>query len=261
MKIYILISCCIALFTVSACRSTRYAPETVLARQQFDLKLSDSLQTKLNTGIDFTANGTNPAPWQLDMDFDKYFLFSTADGIQMSVYATAAKKTNLQTRFTLFTKIGDMIITIDSSNCPNSNFLTQTRLVQVNLAGKTYTGCGKYLYHPLLNNTWILENVKGIEQIKNMFTKGLPEMKIDIQKGIISGHDGCNNFGGRITIEGNRISFGNLYQTKVYCEKNNVAFEKIIQENVSGKVASYYFKEDKLYLYLLDDSLLVFKKK
>ena len=87
------------------------------------------------------------------------------------------------------------------------------------------------------------------------------EGKIDIQKGIISGHDGCNNFGGRITIEGNRISFGNLYQTKVYCEKNNVAFEKIIQENVSGKVASYYFKEDKLYLYLLDDSLLVFKKK
>ena len=234
---------------------------TTVAKQQFDIKLNDTLQNKLNTGIDFTANGQNPASWNLDMDFDKYFLFTTADGISMSLYATSVRKINDQSQFNLLTKIGDMIITIDSINCPNSNFETQTHWVQVSLAGKIYTGCGKYLYDPQLNNTWVLESIKDIEQQKNMFTKGLPEIKFDIQKGTVTGRDGCNNFGGNITIEGNRIRFNNMYQTKIYCKNNNDAFEKMIKENISGKLASYYFKEGKLYLYLIDDSMLIFKKK
>ena len=63
---------------------------------------------------------------------------------------------------------------------------------------------------------------------------------------------------GKIEVQGKRIQFSQLLSTKMACNKKSI--EKIIAEQISGNIVSYYFKDSKLYLYLPDDNLLVFKK-
>ena len=86
----------------------------------------------------------------------------------------------------------------------------------------------------------------------------IPVFELNIEKKRLTGNDGCNIIGGNIEVQGSRIKFGNIVSTKMGCDKKSI--ENIISNLINNNIASYYFKEGKLYLYLIDDSLLIFKK-
>ncbi|MFZ1528392.1 MAG: META domain-containing protein [Ferruginibacter sp.] len=235
----------------------KLAGEPSAAAQQYDLKLGDSLRKKFNSGTDFFASGIEPASWELDMDFDKNFSFSASDGVNISTYAVKGAAVENETIYDTETKAGKLSIHIFKETCSNGS---REKKVTVSIAGKTYTGCGKYLYNNLLNDTWVLQKIGSQVLNEKMFSKGLPRMQFDLSAGNTSGHNGCNSFGGNISVEGSRIRFGPLMQTEMFCSGNDPVAEKIIGEKISGQAASYYFQNGRLYLYLSDDNLLEFTK-
>lgn len=245
-------------FLLASCnQSKKAAKEPSAAAQQYDLKLGDTLLQKFNKGSDFFASGNEPASWTLDMDFDKNFSFTSSDGISIFTYAVKGLEQETQTIYESDSKAGKLLIRIFKENCSSG---TKEKKVTVGIAGKTYTGCGKYLYNNLLNDTWLLQKIGSQLLNEKMFSKGLPRMQFDLTAGTLSGHNGCNTMGGNISVEGSRIRFGPLMQTEMYCPDNNPLAEKIIGEKISGQAASYYFQNGKLYLYLADDSILEFTK-
>jgi len=71
----------------------------------------------------------------------------------------------------------------------------------------------------------------------------------------VSGNSGCNRYGGKFTITGNKIKFGDLMGTKMYCEK----FMHIEREfsNTMSKVNHFNIDGNRLLLFDENDVLLI----
>ena len=225
-------------------------------QNQFETKLSDTLQKKFINGVDFVASGEIPATWNLELDFDKNFKFTTNDGIGITTYAAKAIDKNDFVYYEAQSSAGQLDIYIYQENCGSNK-----KKVTVKLLEKKYSGCGQYLYNNQLNNTWILEQAGFQMQDANTYSKGLPTLTFDLVNNTMSGQDGCNNLHSGIFVQGTRIFFGPIVQTKMFCRNNNLLFEQIITQKISGNFASYFFNNEKLVLYLIDDSHLVFTAK
>ena len=135
-------------------------------------------------------------------------------------------------------------------------YLDNKKEVQFNFNDRIYTGCGKFLADNALNNKWVLEKI-GNNIINVSEYNRFPIFEIDIEKNKLSGNDGCNSINGNIEVQGSRIKFGTITSTKMGCAKKSI--NNIISNLINNNIASYYFKDGKLYFYLIDDSLLVFK--
>jgi heat shock protein HslJ len=75
--------------------------------------------------------------------------------------------------------------------------------------------------------------------------------------GKIAGNGSCNSFGGRLTVDGENLSFGNIFSTKMYC--NDVQsieddffrkLQKVTRYEIKGKCL-LLFNGDKLLLELV----------
>jgi heat shock protein HslJ len=211
------------------------------------------------TGIDFFAEGNLPTNWNMKMDYDDTVRFSAEDGLSINIAYNELKKdikvdTNV---FSAKIKAGDIIITTLESNCSiSSNKYIFNKQVQFNFNNNVYFGCGKFLADNTLNNKWILEKIEN-NLINAKDYNRLPVFNIDIEKMSLSGNDGCNILQGKIEVQGSRIKFGNITTKEMGCNKKSI--RSIISNLINNNVVSYYFKEGKLYLYLINDSLLVFK--
>jgi META domain len=200
--------------------------------------------TLLQTGIDFTAAGNNPSVWDLKINFEDSIYFSAKDGNKFTIAVNKSKMVKNADGITINSELKKEKITIfiAAEYCSKKENI---RKVTISYLSKTYTGCGAYLKNPILQNKWTLY------KLRNKFVEEyavIPTLTIDLDKNKITGNDGCNNFKSTIKIEGD----------KIFCTVNE--FTTILKNNVSSKIASYYFKNDILYLYLEDDSLLAFKK-
>ena len=241
-----------------SCTSTSKTSLThTVSKNQFYSKLNDTLQKKFNNGIDFVASGNIPVSWNLELNFDKDFLFSTSDGVHSLAYASKAIEENNFEYYETNSKAGKLAISIFKEPCSAG----KSQKVTVKFFEKEYTGCGQYIYNNQLNNSWVLEKMGNEKQEAKRFSKGLPVITINLIDNSINGHDGCNNLFGKLSVQGTRIHFGPIAQTKMLCQDNNPFFEKIVSEKISNQVASYFFKEGKLVLYLIDDSQLSFTPK
>ncbi|MBL7741399.1 MAG: META domain-containing protein [Chitinophagaceae bacterium] len=75
-------------------------------------------------------------------------------------------------------------------------------------------------------------------------------------EGKVSGNGSCNSFGGKVTAEGNTLSFGHLFSTKMYCQD-----VQSIEDDLFGKlqkVTRYEIKGDTLLLYEGDNLVFEF---
>lgn len=217
-------------------------------------------KTMLQNGIDFFAQGSQPTNWQLTINYDDTVRFSADDGLALKFAYNQLKKEFLpeKTVYTVQLKAGKVVINILDKICtvPTMREVFKKE-VNINFNGIVYTGCGKFLGDDNLNNKWVLEKIGNAAINLNEYSK-VPSFQFNILEGKLSGNDGCNNIGGTIEVQGKRIQFSSLFSTRMACNKKSI--DKIIADQISGKMVSYYFKDNKLYLYLLDDSLLVFKK-
>ena len=83
----------------------------------------------------------------------------------------------------------------------------------------------------MLNNQWIIEHFNHPErrvESKNCY------INIDLNADIFSGSNGCNNIRGKLKINSDSISFGNIISTKMACEKmeqSNVFMKNLSDAN------------------------------
>ena len=104
---------------------------------------------------------------------------------------------------------------------------------------------------PLYNTKLSLKKIhdNGKEEVVN--TKAF--IRFDKEKGSAGGNGSCNSFGSTATINGNEVSFKNVFSTKMYCEQvQNIenkflaALQKIDRFEIKGNSLFFYANKEML---------------
>lgn len=248
------------LLSVAACNGSKQsAAKKEEAKTQ--AVLEESLQQKQAAGTDLYAKGSIPSSWTLEIDFDRIIRFRSLDGTdyKSSPAAPVENTSNNSSTYLVKAGKGTMLISLFNQSCTDALSGEKfSKKITVEVDGKRYEGCGQYLSDPGLGGKWILEKIGSKTVLPADFAKGLPELVFNLESGDISGHDGCNRISGSMEVQGNRIKFGPLAGTKMACPGNKA--ENNFTQKISSNVATYYFKDGQLVLYLIDDSIITFKK-
>ena len=101
----------------------------------------------------------------------------------------------------------------------------------------------------LLDTNWQLSKLLG-ENMKYSDAK-IPQLRFEAER--VTGNDGCNNFFGDYTLEGDRLEFGMLASTRMACPHME-GFEIIFNKTLS-MTTHYRISGDRLDL-LEGDNLL-----
>jgi heat shock protein HslJ len=103
----------------------------------------------------------------------------------------------------------------------------------------------------LYETKWMLKKIYTEEGIREVNTKAF--IRFDKEKNSAGGNGSCNTFGSTTTVNGNEVSFKNIFSTKMYCEGvqpiEDVFFrqlEKVNRFEIKGKKLIFY--EDKAIL-------------
>ena len=107
----------------------------------------------------------------------------------------------------------------------------------------------------LYNTKWSLIKIHGNGNEEIVNTKAF--IRFDKEKGSAGGNSSCNNFGSSATINGNEVSFKNIFSTKMYCD----AVQSIEDDFFAQlqKVTRYEIKGNTLLLFAGDNLLLDFE--
>lgn len=221
---------------------------------------ADSLIQKLNAGTDFIASGTAPELWKLEMDFDDKFHFESpsTNTFFVPTVRPERRKDISADRYITNRDTGQMVIFVYDQLCATKVRPQTSKIVEVTIGDKRYTGCGKYLYDPRLNHIWILESIDNSKLNAAEYPKA-PEIEFDLLESKMTGYDGCKKISSTIEIQGSRIKFSSFSTSTKACSNN--AAEKIFAEKLSGQLVDHQWKDGKLVLYLIDDSRLTFRRK
>lgn len=211
-------------------------------------------------GTDFSAKGDIPVHWLLTMNYDDTVRFTADDGLSVKFAFSRLKKevTAEKTSFTGKINGSNIIVTQDAKTCTlPTERKVYSQQVSFTYNGKVYNGCGEYFVDYNLAGKWLLEKINSTPVTEQEYNR-IPVLQFDLDKKRVSGNDGCNTIGGSIEVQGKRIRFSAMMSTRMACAKKSI--DHIISTQISDQLVSYYFAEGKLYLYLSDDSKLVFKK-
>ena len=103
-----------------------------------------------------------------------------------------------------------------------------------------------------LFDSYSIVSIAGVESLATF-----PTMKFDFKLNKVSGNAGCNDYGGTMILEGNKIKFSEFRATEMYCDNMS------IEQKFLSKLAKVdYFKVEKSQLEMYnqsDELLLVFE--
>lgn len=205
-------------------------------------------------GIDFIANGNLPSSWSLYLDFDKDFRFyGEANEVYISNAVKPVLNNSEQQKFEVKTTVGNMLITIFAATCE------QGQRVEVDVAGKLYSGCGSYQADSRLTGEWTLRFIDNELLDEKDYPNGFPVIRIDGQLTNGQVFDGCNQFKVQVLNQGDRIRLTNWSGTKKSCP--TIKTVDLFQTWLTNKLVNIRLEEDMLTLYLQNDSRLLFRKK
>ncbi|RIV25239.1 META domain-containing protein [Fibrisoma montanum] len=132
--------------------------------------------------------------------------------------------------------------------------------VQVNVKGKTYTGCGVSLRQmALLNDIWVLTTLQGRSVKPSGPRNELPRLEISLTEGRVSGTTGCNRLNGRVQADSRQVQFGPLATTRMACMGEAGQLEGDFL-NALNQPLTYRVAEGKLTLLHNNLPVLVLKK-
>ncbi|MBT8129966.1 MAG: META domain-containing protein [Gammaproteobacteria bacterium] len=110
------------------------------------------------------------------------------------------------------------------------------------------TDSGQSGHTPLLGTTWNLVELNN-SKIQHPGPQ-VPHLRFETDK--VTGNDGCNNFFGAYTLDGNKLKFGMLASTRMACPQINdldIEFNKVISITTSYSISGRkleLFEEGKL---------------
>lgn len=107
----------------------------------------------------------------------------------------------------------------------------------------------------LYNTQWQLKVIYKNKEAAYIYTNAF--IRFDETQKKVSGNGSCNSFGGSVTIDDNKLQFGNLFSTKMYCE----AVQGIETDFFAalGKITRYELKQNCLLMYQGDKLMLEFE--
>jgi heat shock protein HslJ/uncharacterized membrane protein len=249
-----------AVFFLTSCMTNKKALQKLNKPSPAPI-LSESLQQKQLNGVDFFARGNIPASWTLEIDFGNIIRFKSLDGTDVNSSAVLPVEIpeNKASSYTTNATNGTLNIMVYEEACTDGwSGEKYNKKVVVTVNSKRYEGCGQYLFDASLNGKWILQKINNRTLDAADFAKGFPEIDVQLTKGRLSGHDGCNSINGSFEVLGSKIKFNQLASTQMACLGNKK--ENEFSQYLSAQTVDYYFKDSQLYFYLTDDSILVFKK-
>lgn len=109
----------------------------------------------------------------------------------------------------------------------------------------------------LLDGTWEVDYMmtKGTP-FAELFTKGKPTLNFNSLQNNVSGTAGCNNYSGTVTVEANKIKFGeNMAVTKKMCAEG-MEGERLFLETLP-KINSYSISEGKTLNLIMGDMAIM----
>ena len=108
----------------------------------------------------------------------------------------------------------------------------------------------------LYNTQWQLKVIYKNKEAAYIYTNAF--IRFDDTQKRVSGNGSCNSFGGAVTIADNKMQFGNLFSTKMYCE----AVQGIETDFFAAlsKITRYEIKDNCLLMYQGDKLVLEFGK-
>ena len=107
----------------------------------------------------------------------------------------------------------------------------------------------------LYQHKWALKKIHSESYDETVTTKAF--IKFNKEKGSAGGNGSCNSFGSNTVINGNAISFSNIFSTKMYCDdvqKTENSFLKLLPTATRFEV-----KRKRLLLYNSDKLILEFE--
>ncbi|MFN0081531.1 MAG: META domain-containing protein [Ferruginibacter sp.] len=252
---------CLPLLLLACNGSQKTTADSNKAVQKINEKSNtEQVQSLLVAGVDFMAQGSQPSNWMLTINYDDTVRFNADDGLSLKFACNQLQKDVNKERsfYTVKLKSGGVKISIYKKICtvPTMGAVVKKE-VNVHFNSTIYEGCGNFLADTKLENKWLLEKIGNSPIVAAAYNK-IPEMNFNIVNGTVKGSDGCNSFSGKIEVQGKRIQFSALVGTRLVCNKKSI--QNILSGQINEQLVSYYLKDEKLYLYLLDDSILVFKK-
>lgn len=82
-------------------------------------------------------------------------------------------------------------------------------------------------------NQWEMTSFQGKSVKEAGFNETVPHIVINKEKGSMGGNNGCNSFGGDITVKEDSIEMGMFMSTKRYCEGvPEIEFFKLLEGNI-----------------------------
>jgi heat shock protein HslJ len=97
------------------------------------------------------------------------------------------------------------------------------------------TDSGQSVKTPFHGTTWNLVGLND-RKIEHQGPQ-VPHLRFETDK--VTGNDGCNNFFGSYTLEGNKLKFGMLASTRMACQQINdldIEFNKMISMTSSYRI-------------------------
>ena len=98
---------------------------------------------------------------------------------------------------------------------------------------------------------WNLKKIHTATGTEDVNTKAF--IKFNQEKGSAGGNASCNTFGSNGTVSGNKVSFSNIFSTKMYCEglqeTENAFLKQLASANrfeIKGKTLTLYHDKDEL---------------
>ena len=107
----------------------------------------------------------------------------------------------------------------------------------------------------LYNTQWQLKVIYKNKEAAYIYTNAF--IRFDDTQKRVSGNGSCNSFAGAVSIADNKLQFGNLFSTKMYCE----AVQGIETDFFAalGKITRYELKQNCLLMYQGDKLMLEFE--
>jgi heat shock protein HslJ len=225
--------------------------------------MQDTFKEKFEEGTDFFATSSDSS-WTLSLDFEGDFKFKKNDGFVFStpaVEGNRAQDANV-IRYRAQVESGEMIIQVYKEECINSNTGQKfSNKVTVEIRRgidkdfMEFQGCGSYIFDQRIHDIWVLHILND----KEVSGKELPYIEFNTTDGTVLGNTGCNNFSGKASLKGNKLTMNPLAVNRKFCPEV-AALEGEFLKAISPGEMVYRIEEGKLFLYRNDEEVIVFRK-
>ena len=173
-------------------------------------------------------------------------------------------------------KAGNTITLLGTKNQPNQYFVGENRLWELDKDGNKITGndADKYIFNKqmpaaiipkitTLTGNWELDYVAGSPMtFQELYPRKRPTINFDTISNLVSGTTSCNNYAGKLIVNGNKIDFtGPLAVTKMACLDDKGNGENLFLETLK-KVNNYSMNPDSSLNFIMGDiAIMRFAKK